>query len=41
VKPETNSNTLSENPDIWQARIRMSFVTGCDRPANIRGNAGA
>lgn len=41
VKPETVSNTLADNPDIWQARIRMSFVTGCDRPANIRGNAGA
>lgn len=41
VKPETYSNVLSDNPDIWQARIRMSFVTGCDRPATMRGNAGA
>lgn len=41
VKPETTSNVLSDNPDVWQARIRMSFVTGADRPATIRGNAGA
>ncbi len=41
VKPETASNTLSDNPDIWQARVRMSFVTGCDRPNNIRGSTGA
>lgn len=41
VKPETYSNVLSDNPDVWQARIRMSFVTGCDRPSTIRGNAGA
>jgi len=41
VKPETYSNVLADNPDVWQARVRMSFVTGCDRPATIRGNAGA
>ena len=41
VKPETYSNVLADNPDVWQARIRMSFVTGCDRPSTIRGNAGA
>lgn len=41
VKPETYSNVLADNPDIWQARIRMSFVTGCDRPSTLRGNAGA
>jgi len=41
VKPETTSNVLSDNPDVWQARIRMSFVTGCDRPSTLRGNAGA
>ncbi len=41
VKPETVSNVLADNPDVWQARIRMSFVTGCDRPAMLRGNAGA
>jgi hypothetical protein len=40
-KPSTYSNVLSENPDVWQARLRMSFVTGCDRPSTLRGNAGA
>lgn len=41
VKPNTYSNVLSDNPDVWQARVRMSFVTGCDRPHAFRGNAGA
>jgi phage major head subunit gpT-like protein len=41
VKPNTYSNVLSDNPDVWQARVRMSFVTGCDRPHALRGNAGA
>lgn len=41
VKPETYSNVLADNPDVWQARVRMSFVTGCDRPSTLRGNAGA
>jgi phage major head subunit gpT-like protein len=41
VKPETYSNVLADNPDVWQARIRMSFVTGCDRPSTLRGNEGA
>lgn len=40
VKPETYSNVLADNPDVWQARIRMSFVTGCDRPSTLRGNVG-
>lgn len=29
------------NPDVYARRIRMAFVTGADRPSNVRGNAGA
>jgi hypothetical protein len=41
VKPSAKTYDAPGNPDVWCARIRMSFVTGCDRPATIRGNAGA
>jgi len=41
VKPETATYNASENPDVLVHRVRMSCVTGCDRPHNIRGNAGA
>ncbi len=32
--------TYSANPDVWGKRLRMYFVSGADRPHNIRGNAG-
>lgn len=41
VKPETATYNASENPDVLVHRVRMSCVTGCDRPHNLRGNAGA
>lgn len=41
VKPETATYNASENPDVLIHRVRMSCVTGCDRPHNLRGNAGA
>jgi hypothetical protein len=41
VKPNTKTYDAPGNPDVWCARIRMSFVTGCDRPSTLRGNVGA
>jgi hypothetical protein len=41
VKPETATYNASENPDVLVHRVRMSCTTGCDRPHQIRGNAGA
>ena len=34
-------NYDSGNPDVMAYRLRMSFVSGADRPTNLRGNAGA
>lgn len=43
ARPSTESGTLSGsgNPDVWWARVRFVFTTGCVRPTNLRGNAGA
>ena len=41
VKPQSGSNTLSDNAQIMQHWVRMSCVTGCARPQALRGNAGA
>lgn len=41
VKPEVATYNAADNPDVLVHRVRMSCVTGCDRPHNIRGNAGA
>lgn len=35
VIPYTDSN-----PDVFSKRLRMVFVSGADRPTNLRGNAG-
>lgn len=41
VKPNFKSNPLSDNPDVYLQRVRMSFGIGCLRPHSLRGNAGA
>jgi len=41
IKPNTKTFDAPGNPDVWCARVKMSFVTGCDRPTTLRGNAGA
>jgi hypothetical protein len=41
VKPESATYNAADNPDVLVHRVRMSCVTGCDRPHQIRGNAGA
>jgi len=41
VKPNTKRYDVGNNPDVWATRARMVFVTGADRPASLRGNAGA
>ena len=42
AKPRIDIQTTTEsnNPDVFGKRIRMVFVSGCDRPHNIRGNQG-
>ena len=40
VKPGTVKYDVN-NPDVYAYRSRMVFATGCNRPHNIRGNAGA
>ena len=40
-RPSTMSYLVDSNPDVWASRLRMVYVTGCDRPSAIRGNAGA
>lgn len=40
VKPQVEDYDVGNNPDVYAKRIRMAFVTGADRPFNVRGNAG-
>ena len=41
VKPETLTYLAGDNPDVTVHRLRMSYITGADRPCNLRGNVGA
>ena len=41
VKPNFKGNALSDNPDVYMQRARMSFAAGCLRPHSLRGNVGA
>ena len=41
VRPEVTRYDVGNNPDVDAYRIRMSFVTGADRPCCVRGNAGS
>jgi hypothetical protein len=41
VKPQTDTFNAADNPHVLCHSVRMSCVTGCDRPHSLRGNAGA
>ena len=41
VRPNFKGNALSDNPDVYMQRARMSFAAGCLRPHSLRGNVGA